>query len=43
MNHTFLSIRLRRNGLHYGVVREHNDLDLNCDILVSKKIEEALI
>lgn len=34
MCRTFLSIRLRRNPLHYGVLREYNDLDLDCDTLV---------
>lgn len=34
INYTFLSVRLRRNPLHYGVNKEYSDLDLNCDILV---------
>lgn len=42
LNHTFLAIRMRRNPLHYGVQREHDDIELNCDLLVSEKIDEAL-
>ncbi|CAD8152858.1 unnamed protein product [Paramecium pentaurelia] len=42
MCHTFLSIRLRRNPIHYGVQRAYDDLELDCDTLVQEKIESAL-
>ncbi|CAK75634.1 unnamed protein product (macronuclear) [Paramecium tetraurelia] len=42
MCHTFLSIRLRRNPMYYGVERAYHDLELDCDALVQEKINEAL-
>ena len=41
LNHTFFSIRLKRNPLNYSVQRTYG-LDLDCDLLVNEKIDQAL-
>jgi activating signal cointegrator complex subunit 3 len=37
LNHTFFSIRLKRNPQNYGVFKEYGG-DLDCDFLVEAKI-----